>query len=246
MNPFFIEGIQISLDTWRWLYYRQYQDIKVPLNKAGLAHLNTLVRHGLLVYRGGRFCLTEVSSEVLLKADLYEQELKVGVPISYKSTVVSSLRNTDGYWIKGKTREKKPFYTNNEIILFTHRAEFTLPIIDGMSLDMEVLVSQIQRAIFAEGYIDVYPRVLQRPSFFEPGVIWFKGNVGNSVTIKEPYYDLIGHLCKKIPEATRYAKILLDKDYIVAINPFMPFRYFEDIIAIVSACSSEELNDCII
>lgn len=246
MNPFAVEGINVSLNTWHWLYLRQDQEIKVPKDEVGLAHLNILVRHGLLIYSRGSFHLTDLSRDVLLKVKLYEKDLREGVPIAFKSTLVDLSAGIDGDWIKGKTREKKPFYANDEIILFTNRAGPVLHLIDEMSLEMDVLVSQVHKAIFAEGYIDAYPRMLQRRSFFEPGIVWFKGNVGNPVSIKETYYDLVGQMFSAIPEATRYAKVVVDKDYIVVINPHTPYRYLEDIIAIISSHVLEGFNECMI
>jgi hypothetical protein len=235
MNPFALEGLDIHLDTWRWLYLRQDQEIKIPKDKAGLAHLNTFVRHGLLVYSRGSFCLTDLSREVLLKVSRYEEDLREGIPLSYKTTQVSLARGMGDNWIKGKTREKKTFYTNNEIILFSDRLRYAIYKIAEVPLETEVLITQIQKSIFAEGFIDVYPRVLQRSSFFEPGVIWFKGSLGEPVAIKELYYDLVINSCRKVIVDATYVKITLDKEYVVAINPCLSFRYFEDIFAIISS-----------
>lgn len=247
MNPFDIEGIDVSLNTWRWLYIRQDQEIKVPKDEVGLAHLNTLVRHGLLVYSRGCFLLTDISREVLLKAELYERELQIGVPLTHKTTTVDVKSVLMDGWTTGKTREKRTFFTNNEIIVFSLRLRDITPIIDEMSLEMEVLVSQIRKAIFAEGYIDVYPRILQRASFFEPGVIWFKGGVGDPVAIKESYYDLVTTtMCSRLTVPSTYAKISFETDYVVVRNPHRPSRYYEDIIAIIRSHTLEGFDECMI
>lgn len=240
MNPFFIEGIQISLDTWRWLYYRQYQDIKVPLNKVGLAHLNTLVRHGLLVYQKGRFHLTDLSIEVLSKVKQYEKDLKEGLPLSSRSTVVDLRRYSGERWLKGKTSEKKTFITNKELTLFCREIRYLNPFVSEDTLDIEVVISLIRKAIFSEGYLDVYPRVLCRPSFFEPGVIWFRGTVGDSIAIDEGYYDLIMALSGRTYLDPSFIKVSLDEDYIIARNPFLQYRYLDDVIAICRAANTEE------
>ena len=240
MTPFYIDGVDIPLETWRWLYLKRDQEIKVPPSDAGLAHLNTLVRHGLLIYQKGRFHLTDISREVLSRATQYEKELREGILLSSRSTVVDLRRYSGERWLKGKTSEKKTFITNKELTLFCREIRYLNPFVSEDTLDIEVVISLIRKAIFSEGYLDVYPRVLCRPSFFEPGVIWFRGTVGDSIAIDEGYYDLIMTLSGRTYLDPSFIKVSLDKDYVIARNPFLQYRYLDDVIAICRAANTEE------
>lgn len=245
MNPFHIKGIHIPLETWRWLYLRQAQEIKAPTNDAGLKHLNTLVRHGLLVYRRGRFHLTDLSSEVLSRTKQYEKDLNEGVPLSDKTTVVDLPRYTGEIWFKGKTPEKKTFITNKELTLFCREFRYLNPFASGDTLDVDVVISLMNKSIFAEAYIDVYPRILQRPSFFEPGIVWFRSNIGDPIGIGEGYYDMIKALSSRNYIEPTFIRVALGDDYIVARNPFLQYRYLYDVIAICKPVKTEE-PQCVI
>lgn len=246
MNPYYIEGCNISLDTWRWLYLRKDEDIKIPLDKTSSKHSKILARHDLLVRQKGRFHLTELSREVLSRAVHYDRQLQSGVPLSHKTTFTNLRIGVGSGWVKSKTKEKKVFHANDEIIIFHRNMAHAIPVLEPLSSARKVLIPKIRQLVFSEGYLELHPRALQRVSFFEPGAIWFRGEAGDAVAIKEVYYDLIAFTCKETMGFSMYVKISLDKDYIVVLNQYTPYRYLEDIVAIVDAYKIEELDKCVI
>lgn len=245
MNPFRIEGIDISINAWRWLYLNQNTEIAVPSSKVTLDYLNAFVRHGLLVYKQRRFHLTDFSREVLSRVKQYEKDLQLGVPLIERDTFFDLSLFAAMVWLQGKTREKKPFITNKDIIIFTESFRHLNPFVSEDTLDVEVVISQAQKAIFAECHIEVFPRVFQRKSFFEPGAIWFRSSVGDPTAISEQYYDMVMTLSNRSLTEPTFYKLWLDREYIVAINPFVASKYFEDIIALVPTISNlEGLESC--
>lgn len=233
---------EVPLDTWRWLYLN-HENLNASPASRRFNHLNLLVRHGLLEYSRGHFNLTAAADRVLLKIREYEEELKVGVPLIDKGTVSDASGILCKQWWRGKTRERKKFLTNNEVIIFARSFKGVMAFDSGNLLDIEMIIYQLSRAIFAECYTEVFPRVLQRASYFSPGVVSFYGAIGDPISIDERYYDTIVTWAESKKEA-EFIKVWVDnKEFLVIRNEFMSSRYLEDEVAIISPCVLEFVND---
>ena len=232
--------MNISIDAWKWLYENR-KKIDSYSGKKSAGPVSTFMRSGLLLFEGDHFTFTAPLQKVLQGIKKEEKQLRAGVPLCYKQTTVNPKELRRHLWYKGKTENQRSFLTNYEIIIFASSFHGFTIVNSSDLMEVEILISQVNHAIFREDYIDVTPATLQREGYFSVGIIHLLGENGYKVSIDEGYYDLITRLWEKVRTPCRFVSTFVGKEVVVVLNPHVASRYLEDIIAIISPCSLEGL-----
>ena len=227
----------ISITAWRWLFENRANLRFIP-DPQVIDFINIFMKNGLLKFEKGHFIFSVALQETLDKIEIESAQLEIGAPISYKQTCTDPSHFKKEIWFRGKTKEKKSFVTNYEMLLIGDKCPY-IEVVDSPNLfEIEMLIAQARLCLFREDFLDLKPILLQREDYFSPGIIIFKGERNFTISIAEEYYDLVFLRTKKLEEYTRFVAISVGYPLVVALNPHipLPYRYAEDIAAILAPC----------
>jgi hypothetical protein len=231
--------MSLTIDTWKWVC-ENYENLKNNSEIEESVHFDTLKKEGIISFENDNFLVADSLVEGVTRIREEEALLKKGAPLSFKQTFVNFKELQRHLWLRGKTQERKTFLTNYELVLFSDNFK-RLTVMDSLELlGVELIISQVRRAVFREEYVELVPSFLQRETYFSSGVIGFEGEDKHRVCIDEGYYDLLTHFWVKVKTPCRFISLFVGKELVVVLNPHVGSRYLEDIIAIISPC---ELKD---
>lgn len=232
--------MELSIDAWKWLYSNR-DSIRFSSNEIESKYLDVFLKCGLLVLQKGHYIITPPLFKTLKRMEEEEKQLRKGIPLSYKSTTINRREFRRFIWYRGQTKERKTFITNYEMIVFSSFFRGFTVIDSSDLLSVELLISQVGRAVFREDFIEITPVLLRRAAYFDAGIIQFTGEQDYSVSIDEGYYDLVTRLWGIIRTPCEFFSVFAGKELVVAVNHHVPtnYRYLEDIVAIFSPCTLE-------
>lgn len=232
--------VGVEREAWLWVLGSTSSGFR--LNYSIEAHRNGsikyLLKKGLLTYaEDGGLVLSDKGINLYHHYCSLQDTLITGLPITGKELIVDSEYIEELDWVKTTVFSKRVLFDGSCMVVGIFDKLLDRPITDIFNLELKI--SSILDDIGNGFGVPVTPFAYQRLSLMDPGLVWFRSELG-LFSIQEAYYDfLFSHLGKWMLNVG-LALLIQDKRYLVVHYSHTKLKLDHDVVGIVAECVADD------
>jgi len=232
--------VGVEREAWSWVLGSTSRDFRLDYNIESHRNgsIKYLLKRGFLTYADdGGLVLSDKGIDTYHHYCSLRDSLLTGLPIAGKELIVDSSYIEGLDWVKTTVFSKRVLFDGSCMVVGIFDKLLDRPTADIFNLELKI--SSILDDIGNNFGVPVTPLAYQRLSLMDPGLVWFRSELG-LFSIQEVYYDfLFSHLGKWMLNVG-LALLIQDKRYLVVHYDHTKLKLEHSVVGIVAECVADD------